>query len=114
MVLNQKRPFTDDLASTMRMVDKISYVTGLPITGIISNTHLMDETTPEIVEQGYNQAVELSEAMGVPVRYLVAEKAMAGELDPEKYDCPIRPIERYILPPFAKTPPGRKPLRKVI
>jgi hypothetical protein len=114
LVVNMRRPFTEVLDSMAHMADKIRQAARLPISGIVSNTHLMDDTTPEIVTQGYLEARKLSLSLNVPLRCVVAEKHVAEALDPDAFDCPIRPIERYILPPFAKTPDGRRPITGVI
>jgi hypothetical protein len=114
LVVNMRRPFTDGLDSMVRMVERIRGAARLAVTGIISNTHLMDHTTPEIINQGYVEAKKLSEHLSIPLRYVVVERRMTGSLDPSEFACPIRPIERYILPPFAKTPEGRHPITGVI
>jgi len=114
LVVNMKRPFTDGLDSLTAMVDRIRGAARLTITGIVSNTHLMDDTTPEVIHKGYLEAEKLSAKLHIPLRYVVAHKDMAETLDPTDFTCPIRPIERYILPPFARTPEGRRPIRGVI
>ena len=45
LVLNFRRPFTPDVESALIMASEIEGVTGRKLTGILSNTHLMDETT---------------------------------------------------------------------
>ena len=114
LVVNMKRPFTDRLDAMAQMVERIRGAARLSITDIISNTHLMDDTTPEVISRGYHEAEKLSAQLRVPLRYVVAERRMAETLDPSDFACPIRPIERYILPPFARTPEGRRPITGVI
>jgi len=114
LVVNMMRPFTDELESMAEMVERIRGAARLTITDIISNTHLMDDTTPEVVTQGYKEAKKLSSLLRVPLRCVVAEKRVAEALDPSDFICPVRAIERYILPPFAKTPEGRRPITGVI
>jgi len=114
LVVNMKRPFTDGLDSMMQMVERIRQAARLTITGIISNTHLMGDTTSEVISQGYLEAEKLSAKLRVPLRYVAVERRLAETLDPNGFACPIRPIERYILPPFARTPEGRRPIRGVI
>jgi hypothetical protein len=92
LLVNMMRPFTDELESMTRM----------------------DDTTPEVVSQGYREATKLSMRLGVPVRCVVAERSVAERLDPSEFTCPIQSIERYILPPFARTPEGRRPITGVI
>jgi hypothetical protein len=114
LVVNMKRPFTEGLDSMAQMVERIRGAARLSITDIISNTHLMDDTTPEVVTEGYREAQKLSDLLRVPLRCVVAEAPVAERLDPGEFVCPIRAIERYILPPFARTPEGRRPITGVI
>jgi hypothetical protein len=114
LVVNTRRPFTGGSDSLAQMVEKIRGAARLSITDIISNTHIMDDTTPEVVGGGYREAERLSKQLGVPLRYVAAEGRLAETLDPGDFACPIRPIERYILPPFARTPEGRRPITGVI
>ncbi len=53
LVLNFRRPSTPDPERALKMVRDIEGVGRVPVTGLISNTHLMDETTPEVVLDGY-------------------------------------------------------------
>jgi hypothetical protein len=67
---------------------------------VISNTHLMGETTPALVREGYRQAVAAAGVVGVPVVAVVAEEGMVPRLDAGLFACPVFPLRRRLRPPF--------------
>lgn len=96
VVLNTKRPMT----STVNEI--IEYLRDLgSIHGIINNTHLGDETTPDTVQEGSRIIREVSEILGVPVVATTAEEKVAEQLG--QHDCmgnPVRPLKRYMPATF--------------
>ena len=108
-VVNTSRPFAHDVAASRRILDQIQAAARMAATGLVANTHLMDETTPEVVRAGIRAARELEAATGVPLRFctMLGELAAAfdgphGVVDRER----ILAIERHIVPPFGKKPSG--------
>jgi hypothetical protein len=99
-VLNFRRPFTETVEAAVTMVREIEQAARLAVTGVISNTHLMGETTPEIVADGYRMAAEVAGRVGVPVVAVVAERGVAARLDPALFACPLFVLERLIRPQF--------------
>jgi hypothetical protein len=81
LVLNFRRPFTETVDAAVTMIREIEGAARLPITGVVSNTHLMGETTPEIVAEGYRSALEVARQVGVPVVAVAAEADLARRLD---------------------------------
>jgi hypothetical protein len=53
LVVNPYRPFNETAEATVGMADLIAARSRLPITGMIANPHMMGETTPEIVRDGF-------------------------------------------------------------
>ena len=102
LVLNFRRPSTPDAASAAAMVRAIEAVGRLPVTGLISNTHLMDETTPEVVLDGYRSAVETARLVGVPLVAVTVAGGLATELEGESFECPLVTMRRIVTPPFAQ------------
>lgn len=102
-VLNFRRPFTDTVATAVAMVREIEAAARLPVTGVISNTHLLAETTPEIVLEGLVLAHETAERLGVPVAAVAVEVGLAAEIEAAHPGCPVLPLKRVLLPPFART-----------
>ena len=60
-VLNLNRPDTETAESCIAMIRSIELETGIHIDGIINNTHLLRETTPEDILFGYEVCCDVSE-----------------------------------------------------
>ena len=67
LVLNFRRPATPDPERALQMVREIEAAGRVPVSGLISNTHLMGETTPAVVVDGYRKAVETARLAELPV-----------------------------------------------
>ena len=106
LVVNASRPRTDDVAGNLKMLDEIQAGARLKVTAIVANTHLMDETTPAVVEDGFAVAAEFAKQAGLTVKWVVAKKDIAGALVAARFPCPILEIETYIRPPFGYHPQG--------
>ena len=108
VVLNFFRPYTETVAEAVEMVGAIEAAARLPVTGLISNTHLMSETTPEIVLNGLAMAEETAGRLRVPVLAAVADKATARGLAEAALPCPLLVLKRVIRPPFEGSRQQRK------
>lgn len=53
LVVNPYRPFNQTEAATVEMAEMIVARSRLPITGMIANPHMMTETTPGIIRDGF-------------------------------------------------------------
>ncbi len=79
-VVNANRPETGTAAGTMAHITRIEKETGLKITGLVNNTHLLRETKPEDVIKGHRLCREISEELGVPVKYDCCTEGLEKEL----------------------------------
>ena len=52
LVVNPYRPFNDTPEATVEMAERISARARLPISGMIANPHMLDETTPALIVDG--------------------------------------------------------------
>jgi hypothetical protein len=103
LVLNFRRPGTPDPERALQMVREIEAVGRVRVTGLISNTHLMDETTPEVVLDGYRLAVETSRLSEVPVMAVTVIEELAADLQEEDFECPVVAMRSIVMPPFAQS-----------
>lgn len=91
-VMNSRRPMTGSVE------DIIEYVRELgPVHGLINNTHLGDETTVEVVQEGAKIVTEASHQLGIPVVATTAVEEIAQVIGPE--DCegnPVRALIRFM------------------
>lgn len=91
-VLNIKRPMTSTVQEILDYIKELA-----PVHGLINNTHLGDETTPAIVQEGARVISEVSKILGIPVVATTAEQEVARQLGEQ--DCmghPVRPLVRYM------------------
>ena len=103
-VVNHCRPFTETPEGVLRILDEIEAASRLRVTGLVSNAHLMDETTPDTIYEGYALTRAAGEQRGLPVRFLTAERALVPGLDAARLDdTPVLPLERVLLPPWRRS-----------
>ncbi|MBE5816623.1 MAG: hypothetical protein E7315_02725 [Clostridiales bacterium] len=97
VVVNTMRPFTDTKEKIIKYTRDISRSSGLEVTGYISNTNLADETTADIVWNGYDILNAASKDMNIPIKYIAVQKGVdiGGRCDIE-----IKYIERFMKLPF--------------
>ncbi len=103
LVLNFRRPSTPDAERALAMVREIEAVGRVPVTGLISNTHLMEETTAEVVMEGHALALETAALAAIPLVAVTVADDLAGELSFENLECPVIALKRIVRPPFAQT-----------
>lgn len=60
LVVNPYRPFNQTAEATVEMAERIATRARLPITGMIANPHLINETTPEIIREGLARVREVT------------------------------------------------------
>jgi hypothetical protein len=102
LVLNFRRPSTPDPERALHMIRDIEAVGRVPVSGLISNTHLMGETTPAVVLGGYRQAVETARLAEVPLVAVTVTEELATDLRQEDFECPVVSMRRIVVPPFAQ------------
>ncbi|MBZ0263783.1 cobalamin biosynthesis protein CbiA [bacterium] len=120
-VLNQNRPFTDTVEGANQLMDEIETASRLRITGIVSNTHMMDETDIPMVQEGIRFGLEVAESRDIPLVFATAPRLdliKSNHLDTNAeeaastyefagFDAPILPLRRIMLPPWLGGPtPG--------
>lgn len=97
-VLNANRPEVRTPERAIQYLRAIELTTGLTCTGIVNNTHLCGETTPEEIRKGAALADQVSRETGIPVLCHVAETRFAEALSdlPE----PVFPITIQMKKPW--------------
>ena len=99
LVLNFRRPSTPDPARAVAMARQIETVGRLAVSGLISNTHLLDETTLEVVLHGLERARETGDRLGIPVVATAVSDILAEEVR-TAIDGPVVVLRRIVMPPF--------------
>jgi len=99
-VLNFRRPFTESVADAVAMIKEIEAAARRRVTGVVSNTHLMAETTPELVLDGYRLSQATAAEVGVRVAAVAIAEALLPQVGAEQFECQVLPLRRIVKPPF--------------
>jgi len=100
LVLNANRPFTADIEGACKVIEEIEMSSRLKFTGIISNTHLMDDTTDETVTDGLKLARDVSDKTGLRVVFLSAEADILEQMNLQGLGLPVLRLNRSLLKPW--------------
>jgi len=95
LVVNANREETQTVEGVISHVKKIEEETGLKITGLINNTHLLRETTLEDITRGQELVKSVSKELNIPIKYIGAIEKVAQTI-PSDYDGEIMPIKMYM------------------
>lgn len=90
-VINYSRPMTGSKSRIIEYVQELGRVDAL-----VANTHLGDDTTIEVIEEGTRIIIECAKELGVPVDYIAIDRRFKEQWDCELYDIPIKWITRYM------------------
>lgn len=95
-VINISRPMTSEVEDIVEHVREMGRVDGM-----INNTHLAEETTVEVVQEGARVITEAAKILGLPVIATAASAEIAKKIGPT--DCmgnPVRPLTRFMQKAF--------------
>ena len=90
-VVNFNRPETNTPEKAEAYLKAIAYSARLPVTGLVNNTHLDHETTPQDILRGAELMEELSKRTGIPVIYHAFESRFLDRLNlPQEQAFPMQ------------------------
>ncbi len=105
-VLNSRRPFTATVDAARRMMDDISSAARIGVDRIVVNSHLIDETTPAVIEEGIALGEELFRATGAAIAFVAVQREMLERFDAAGCRYPVMVLERLMLKPWE---PSHRP-----
>ena len=94
LVVNTRRPLSGSVEEIIEMKENIEFSSRLAVTDLIADTNISDETTKEIIEEGYEIVKEVSERLNLPIKYVVS--AIDGNFSDEVKNKLFK-IERKLL-----------------
>jgi len=101
LVVNPYRPFTTTVEGIEKAGREIADSSRLQFTALVSNPHLMGETTLEVIDAGHLVVQEASGRLGLPIAFLCVRADLVEEVG-ERYGLPILPLNRYLLAPWER------------
>ncbi len=101
-VVNPFRPFTDTAEGCLKIRREIEKASKIPVTGIVGNANLIDETSVTDIYKGYDFVKNLADQSGLPLEFITVPTEMLPETDIARFSCPVLPIRRQLVPPWKK------------
>jgi len=98
-VLNRARPMTINIDETLTYIYEIEAVSRLKITGLINNTHYLDETTPDDIMYGLELSREIEKMTGIPFFATSVMEGMEKQLE-GKINHPLIVLRKNLFLPF--------------
>ncbi len=101
-VVNQRRPFTDTVDGCRKIQREIETSSRLEVTGLISNSHLMDETDETVIHDGAEFAHAVGRAGNQSLRFVTIERKLVDRVDIEALGSSVLVLDRLMLPPWRR------------
>jgi energy-coupling factor transporter ATP-binding protein EcfA2 len=79
-VVNFYRPLTANADDALEVLREIEAAGHLPFTGVVNNSNLGDETTPDVVLRTAERTAELCEKCGLPLRLTTVNRPLVPAL----------------------------------
>lgn len=95
-VINGNRPETQTAEHVIKNMREIEKTSGLKVTGLINNTHLLRDTSVQDVEFGHELTKEVSWATDIPIRYEAAIEETADKILNKDIKEKLFPINLYM------------------
>ena len=103
MVVNAFRPKTADVNGIESMLKNMEDISQLKIGALISNSHLMSDTTVEDIHSGLDIVRKAGEKLNLPVLYAGVSPGLADQLlETWNENVPFWPVSRYMLLPWER------------
>ena len=80
-VINKYRFGSDTEEKVFFQLDSIEKVTGIKVSGLVSNTHLIKETSEEDIADGYEFSKGIEKATGIPLMCTLCPPFLAEKLE---------------------------------
>lgn len=90
-VINASRPMTNSRDRIMEYLTELGRV-----DGVVLNTHLGDQSSASVTNQGNRMIAATAAELGIPVAFAVVDKAMQDSILIDDYDVPVKFIHRYM------------------
>jgi len=99
-VVNSRRPFNETVEGCLAMQTDIEEASRLRVSALIANSHLIAETTADVILEGYRLVAEVARRNGLPVVFATAMGELADSPSLAEIDVPVLRLERYMTPPW--------------
>ena len=106
LTVNVYRPFTADVDGILKGLGEIETAGKLRFTALISNSHLIEQTTRTEVLHGLDLTRRVSKRTGLPIAFVAVVNDVLTELDTRSVPFPVLAIDRSLLKPWERSTSG--------
>jgi len=111
LVVNTRRPFTADVDGILAAAERIEKRIGLPISHLVNNTNLIDETDITILTQGQHMVLQAASKMNKPLLFTAVLTDYLDKATSLIAGSPLFPIKRFMLPPWYEDVKRLSPIK---
>ena len=97
-VINANRPLTNTPEQAARYVSEIEKASGLTVSGLINNTHLLERTLPDDVYAGAELTEAVSKLTGIPIVFHSVREELAPRITGLEQD--VLPLRLFMKKPW--------------
>jgi MinD-like ATPase involved in chromosome partitioning or flagellar assembly len=100
LVVNTKRPFTDNVEGIIKMKEKIESASKIKVDNLICNINLGEESSIQEIKKGYPIIKEASKELDLPIKFIAIKKDLVDAFDKLNYEEEVFPIDRLLKNPW--------------
>lgn len=94
-VVNANREKTQTAEEVVEYINSIETASGMKVTGLINNTHMLKDTQIEDIEKGQNVCMEVSKKLGIPIKYISCIESVADKI-PKTFEGEVVPLKLFL------------------
>lgn len=98
-VMNFCRPMTSDAEGVCEILRDIEYASRIKVTGLVNNTNVRGDTTPQLLQDSIAKAEEVSKAVNVPIIAVSGTKDILNKVETQ---YPKTELELNLALPWEK------------
>ena len=99
-VVNRYRALTQTPAEACALLREIESACRLKATGVVNNSHMQGETTPDDILRGVSFAEKTAELLDLPLAFTTVPAFLAEKVG--KAGKNVYPVEIYVKPPWEQ------------
>jgi hypothetical protein len=99
-VVNTCRPFTRSEEGVIKIFHEVQAASRLKVTALVSNTNLGDETTPEVILEGYRLVSQVAAELNLSIALVGVEVGLVDNINSVLAKDKLLVIKRFMRPPW--------------
>ena len=100
LVVNTKRPFTNNVEGIVEMKDMIEEASKISVDNLICNINIGDSTSIEDIKEGYEIVKKASKQLDLPIKFISIKEDLLGDLEKFEYKEETFSIKRFLKNPW--------------